>query len=144
MNPALTSYVLVDEANQPVPLPFHTSDGQCIVNFDPPHHANSSGRVIVMSEGGHSTTQYFPHIFNLHIITENEYMATQAGRQPFHLIDPASGTSIPLPHYLPDDQTVTSVDARHLVCETTRSITWLDPAKYGLSIIADCDLQVTV
>lgn len=137
MNLALTSYVLVDEHNVPVPLPFHTRDFDgaaiTVLSFEP---SPGSGRIVC------DTGRYFPHVLDLRVISENEYMARQAGREPFHLIDPVTGTEVTLPHYLPDDQTVTSIDREFLVCETTRSITWLDPNKYGLSIIADCDLQV--
>jgi hypothetical protein len=142
MNPALTSYVLVNEANQPVPLPFHTqlSGGGAVtvVNFEPPHHANSFGRVVIDREGFRHA--YFPSVVNLRLITENEFQAVQAGRPPFHLIDPSTGAEVSLPYYLPDDQQVTSVDREYLVVETMRSISWLDPAAYGLTIIADCDL----
>lgn len=138
MNPALTSYVLVNADNQPVPLPFETLTGQRIVDFLPPQHPNSSGRVEVTTDGYNQ--KYFPSIYDLRIITENEFMARQAERPPFHLIDPA-GNEVPLPHYLSDDQTVTSIDGESLICETTRSVTWLDPAAYGLTIIADCDLS---
>lgn len=138
MNPALTSYVLVDQENRPVPLPFHTTDEDgpvTITNYEPPRHASSSGRIYV------DGAAYYPHVYNLRIISENEYMAHAAGRPPFHLFD--GDTELTLPHTLPDDEVVTSVDDTVMVAETTISITWLDPAKYGLRIVADCDMQVT-
>lgn len=136
MNPALTSYILVGRDGAAVPLPYHTPCGRLIDGFTPPRHANSSGRVNVRGE----VPQYFPHIFSLRIVTENEYMAAQTGRPPFHLFK--GYAEVTLPHQLPDDQIITSIDAEYLVCETTRSITWLDPKVYGLTIVADCDLQV--
>lgn len=65
-------------------------------------------------------------------------MAQQAGREPFHLVS-ESGQEITLPHTLPDDTVVTSLDTEYMVEETARSLRWVEPGAYGLRIIADCD-----
>lgn len=140
MNLALTSHILVNEASAPVPLPFHTTDFRgdpcTVTNFIPPHKPDSTGRIVC------ETGQFYPSVCDLRIVSENEFMAAQAGEPPFYLIDAETGAEVTLPHYLPDDQTVTSITAEELVVETTRAIRWLDPAKYGLSIVAYCNLQV--
>lgn len=70
-----TSYILVNESGQPVPLPFHTQDfrGDPVTVTDfYMKPAPSSGR-IVTDQG-----EFYPSVCDLKIITEAEYMEKQS------------------------------------------------------------------